>query len=268
MAAAVSTLLRYPGGKQRALKILAQFIPPELPQICSPFLGGGSFELYCATALNIPVVAYDNLKPLVEFWQVLLTAPGELAAAATQYAQALDRVKFKSLQMTQQTLPSPVARAAAFYVLNRASFSGCTLRSGLSRGHPRLNSAALHRITAFPGAQVAQTFSVAAADFQETLARHPDTFLYLDPPYALKNENLYGTRQRTGPFAHATLHQLLRVRGGEWLLCYNNSPYIKSLYSEFVQLPCAWKYGMGVDKNSREVLILSPALAARLGHSR
>ena len=264
MVPLVKTPLRYPGGKQRAIKILSEFIPPEIPRICSPFLGGGSFELYCATTLNIPVCAYDNLKPLVNFWGILLTQPQELYQAAVSYAHQLDRVKFKKLQATQQTIKSPVRQAAAFYVLNRASFSGCTLRSGLSHGHPRLNSAALERIKDFPADRARAQLTVGCADFRATLEAEPETFLYLDPPYALKNENLYGERAARERFAHTELRELLARRGGYWLLCYNNSEFIRTLYAPFFQMLPAWKYGMGTDKNSRELLIFSPSLANRL----
>ena len=43
------SLLRYPGGKTKAIKQLKEFIPVGTKEICSPFFGGGSFELYLST---------------------------------------------------------------------------------------------------------------------------------------------------------------------------------------------------------------------------
>ena len=38
---------RYPGGKSRAVKILEKYFT-DVDSFCSPFLGGGSFEIYMA----------------------------------------------------------------------------------------------------------------------------------------------------------------------------------------------------------------------------
>lgn len=40
------SILRYPGGKSRAVKILDKYIPSDAKIILSPFTGGASFELF------------------------------------------------------------------------------------------------------------------------------------------------------------------------------------------------------------------------------
>ena len=42
----VKSLLRYPGGKTRAIKYLDPFVPNGTKELCSPFFGGGSFEFH------------------------------------------------------------------------------------------------------------------------------------------------------------------------------------------------------------------------------
>ena len=44
----VKSPLRYPGVKSRAVKIISKYIPKGTTEICSPFFGGGSLELFCA----------------------------------------------------------------------------------------------------------------------------------------------------------------------------------------------------------------------------
>lgn len=58
MAITTKTMLRYPGGKTRAIKVLAPLVPKNTNKVVSPFLGGGSFELYL-TGLGIEVTASD-----------------------------------------------------------------------------------------------------------------------------------------------------------------------------------------------------------------
>jgi DNA adenine methylase len=75
----VISLLRYPGGKSRAISQLQRFVPETITEICSPFFGGGSFEIHLANR-GVIVNGYDAFPPLVTFWQHALSNPEELAA--------------------------------------------------------------------------------------------------------------------------------------------------------------------------------------------
>ena len=150
-------------------------------------------------------------------------------------------------------------------MLNRASFSGCTLRSGLSVGHPRLNQASMERIKNFSGAPLRDKFFIQAADYSQSIASHPDSFLFLDPaPMPSKIKIYMVSAGSAEKFDHTKLYDILHKRGGMWLLCYNNSDFIKELYSGYKYTSCAWKYGMGLDKQSRELIVFSKALAQKL----
>ncbi len=132
--------LRYPGGKNRAVKAIYSCIPAKETKLCSPFLGGGSIELACTTRMQ--VYGYDVFSPLVDFWQVLLDDQELLVNRVERY-YPLSRTKFYSLQKRYTKLKDQVERAAAFFVLNRSSFSGTTLSGGMSPGHPRFTESAI-----------------------------------------------------------------------------------------------------------------------------
>ena len=55
------TLLRYPGGKSRAYRLISNKIPklPYPNKIISPFLGGGSMEARWAGEWNVPTYGFD-----------------------------------------------------------------------------------------------------------------------------------------------------------------------------------------------------------------
>ena len=59
----IKSPLRYPGGKTRAIKTLFKHIPYNLKEMCSPFIGGGSFELAC-TGLGVRVHGFDTFCPI------------------------------------------------------------------------------------------------------------------------------------------------------------------------------------------------------------
>lgn len=242
--------LRYPGGKSRAVQQIVELFPPDLDTLASPFLGGGSVELACA-AQGVRVHGYDGFEPLVNFWQVAIEDSVKLAKAVYDY-HPLTRTKFYALQKRYFSLSDRLERAAAFYTLNRSSYSGTTLSGGMSPGHPRFTDSAITRLANLQ----AGNLSVEHADFKDSLALHDNDFLYLDPPYA-NGETLYGNRGNMHQdFDHEGLSDILHSRGG-WVLSYNDCDMVQDLYEghEFV-IP-EWTYGMSNRKSSNEVLILS-----------
>ncbi|MBX2923662.1 MAG: DNA adenine methylase [Chitinophagaceae bacterium] len=242
--------LRYPGGKTRAIQFITQFFPSYIQTLVSPFVGGGSIELYMASR-GVRILGYDAFQPLVEFWQCLLNNPHDLAEAVEKY-YPLPKEKFYELQQTQTQFETKLQRAAAYYVLNRSSFSGATLSGGMSPQHPRFTITSIERLRNFhnPNIQVQQ------ADFKKSLDDNPGTFAYLDPPYLIKS-SLYGKKgDAHKDFDHAGLAAQLKQRKG-WLMSYNDCTEIRALYKGLHIITPNWKYGMSNDKRSKEVLIFS-----------
>ncbi len=242
--------LRYPGGKTRAVKYILDIIPKNTDRLCSPFFGGGSIELACA-GRGIKIYGYDNFTPLVDFWQILLTQPKRLAKIVKNY-YPLTRDKFYALQKGFHHINDNQERAAVFYVLNRASFSGTTLSGGMSPNHPRFTEKNIDYLANFSNIYL----TVAQADFGESMANHENDFLYLDPPYA-NGEALYGiTGNMHKDFDHKRLADILKKRD-RWLLSYNDCDIIRDLYAGHKMMIPQWAYGMNNDKKSNELLIFS-----------
>lgn len=241
--------LRYPGGKSKAVKIILDIIPSGLNEICSPFLGGASVEL-ALQAKQVDVHAGDSFEPLVNFWNQAKATPWYVAEAARRHLP-LSKEQFYHLRKTCPHIEDEIERAAAFFVLNRSSFSGSTLSGGMSPGHPRFNSNAIDRVSEFR----APFLSVRHEDFEVTIKQHPGMFLFLDPPYD-NGGSLYGVNgdQHKG-FDHEKLAQILHERDTHWLLCYNDSPRIREWYADYCLIFPKWKYGMSANKSSSEIII-------------
>ena len=244
------SLLRYPGGKTRAVKSIIQCFPGKPAALLSPFLGGGSVELALAAG-GTTVYGYDTFPPLVEFWQCVLKQPNALANEVEKYFP-LSKSAFYELQQYQTTFHTRLERAAVYYVLNRSSFSGSTLSGGMSPGHPRFTHSAIERLRRFYNPNII----VKKADYRLSLKAHPEMLAYLDPPYLIKSL-LYGKKGNTHKdFDHEELALSLRNRE-RWVLSYNDCPAIRHLYKGFRMITPNWKYGMGNDKTSKEILIFS-----------
>lgn len=250
----VKSPLRYPGGKSRAVKHILELIPENINKLCSPFLGGGSLELSCAN-LGIQVKAYDGFEPLVNFWQHILNNPLSLASVIEKH-YPLPKNKFYSLQRNYSVLNTDLEKAAAYYVLNRSSFSGTTFSGGMSQNHPRFTYKSMERVKTFE----INKFSVELADFKDSIDLHKNDFLYLDPPY-FTNKRLYGHRgDMHDNFDHSGLFNLLNKRNN-WILSYNDCGWVRQVYNGYKIHEAKWTYSMNNSKTSSEVLILSKDLS-------
>jgi DNA adenine methylase len=231
--------------------MITQLIPKDVTELMSPFFGGGSVELACA-AQGIKVYGYDVFKPLVAFWQLFLQDPAYLAAKVQEY-YPLTKERFYQLQKLHLDEETEL-QGVLFFVLNRASFSGTTLSGGCSESsvQERFTQSAIDRLLSCQ----TQGVSVNWADFHDAMEKHPDTFMYLDPPYMIQS-SLYGNRGSTHKgFDHLGLHQKLCQRKG-WILSYNNCEQIQELYRDFEIVYPDWKYGMSKNKESKEILIMN-----------
>jgi len=240
--------LRFPGGKTRAVKQILSLIPSNINRLISPFFGGGSIEIAIAH-FGIDVFGFDNFKPLVDFWQELLSNPIQLAKDVEAF-HPLERDLFYQLQRNHPT--DRKKSAIVFFVLNRTSYSGSTLSGGMTPGNPRFNNAAIEYLKNFK----CRNLSVDLADYSEVLRKFSNDFFYLDPPYLISS-NLYGKNGNMHrDFDHHLLFEQLKNKD-KWILSYNNCNEICELYKDFRILQPHWKYGMSNNKNSREILILS-----------
>ena len=244
--------LRYPGGKSRAVSIILSHIPEEMEKICSPFFGGGSIELALMNR-GVTVFGSDIFSPLVDFWQEVIKCPLELSDRVENY-YPLTRTRFYDLQKHYVNLPNKLERAAVFFVLNRCSFSGTTLSGGMSPNHPRFTRSAIERLRNFRSADL----KVSKVDYKTALNENSGMMAYLDPPYLIANDNLYGSRGDAHKgFDHEELATILRERD-QWILSYNDCPEIRELYKHARIEEPKWKYGMSNGKKSKELLIISP----------
>lgn len=253
--------LRYPGGKARATQHILKLIPSNIDRLVSPFFGGGSVEIAVAS-LGIKVIGFDLFEPLVQFWKALEFHQDELVAIVKKY-YPLPKAEFYRLQ--KATFENEIERAAVFYVLNRSSFSGSTLSGGMGPGHLRFTPSSIKYLSNFS----VNNFSVSHRDFHEVISNCKD-FMYLDPPYMIKN-NLYGRKGDTQKnFDHQGLFDLLTNKD-LWLLSYNNSPEIIELYKGHKMMRPKWAYGMSKNKNSNELLIFSkgyPEISEKLQNTQ
>ena len=224
-------MLRYAGGKQRAVKILERYIPDGTDKVASAFTGGSSFEMYLAHK-GIKVYCNDVYEPLINYFthqhECLPIVRGYLPITKEAYLNA-------KKTMNEGT---DVERAAKFFVVNRSCFSGC-MTGGFSG--VRFTASCIKELDL-------SNMEFSVMDYEAFLDAHPDTLTYLDPPY--DQPNLY----LAAPFNHERLAEVLKKRKN-WFMSYNDTPRIRELYADCEIVPVEWAWSMNAKKKSNEVII-------------
>ena len=214
------------------------FIPDDVTEIVSPFIGGGSFEL-ALTGRGIRVYGYDAFQPLVTFWQELLKNSDALIPYIKQFVYQFYKKERDPSKDIFESLTTNTEYAAMFVVKNALTFNKKYRQNSFmpfylnKEGEP-----ILIRYTRAPSKAINYKkfcrfsnylLSVEKADFRESLTKHAKTFAYLDPPYP-ESAVAYGD----GPeyhekFPHKELADILYERNN-WILSYNNTDKVKALY--------------------------------------
>ena len=130
----LKTPLRYPGGKSRAAKYLVSKMP-DFKEYREPFIGGCSVAIeVCKQYPNADIWINDLYKPLYNFYVQLRDNELELVPLIADFKKEHE-VPDKASQLfdeAKEGLESKgndaVLRAAYFYIINKCSFSGLTMK--------------------------------------------------------------------------------------------------------------------------------------------
>ena len=255
------TVLRYPGGKSRAVEHIVAKLPPSDVYV-SPFFGGGAIELYLAGVLNKKVIANDKFEPLTNFWRCLKVDAARVHEEVLKLHPITKDMFIECRGIVCDMSICDFLRAAAYFALNRSSFSGATLSGGFSKeaAKKRFNRSAIDRLLGVNLCNI-EFYNM---DFKDFMSAYGNAgVVYLDPPYALEkgSNKLYG---KNGDMHDAFDHEGLRdmLLGGQiskpWVMSYNNSDVIKEMYvMDGIGIEEAtWSYGMNKSKKSSEILIM------------
>ena len=265
------TILRYAGGKSRAIKQISPFVQ-NYDEIVSPFLGGGSLEVHGAS-MGKKVIAADVFDILINFWETLLNDPKNLANELSKINPT--KAEYKNIKEELMKTPevqdmlsdwrtdfykrdkavslSKIKLAAYYYFNHNTSYGPGFLgwASDLYMNQSKWNKT-IEKVKNFS----CPNLSVFNQSFEETIDRHPNSFLYLDPPYYTKKEKdnkmlcgIYPMKNipvHHDSFDHELLRDKLLAHDGDFVLSYNNCETIRDYYSDFEFYFPKWHYSMDI----------------------
>ena len=236
------TPLRYPGGKSRALSKLFQFIPnlSDYTEYREPFLGGGSVAIEVSKRYpHLKIWVNDLYEPLYNFWRHIQNNGEELKDKLIEYKSLHPNpdtarklfVDSKEL-VNDQTIDS-LDRAARFYIVNKCSFSGLTESSSFSQ-QASISNFSMRGIEKLPGYQeIISGWNINQYSYEYLMREniHDGIFMYLDPPYDIK-DNLYGKKgSMHKKFDHDQFAIDCEKSEIDMMVSYNSSQLVKDRFS-------------------------------------
>jgi len=260
----IKSPLRYPGGKSRAVELIASLLP-DFDEFREPFLGGGS--VFVHTKQRFPNKTYwgnDLYFELFKFWEMTQKHINELIENIYEWRNKF-RVGKELHRFLNQNLPdfNDIERATAFFIYNRITFSGTSLSGGFSERayHERFTESSIKRLVPF--SQLIQKTMITNFDYKELIrAEGNNVFLFLDPPYYSATKSaLYGKNGHLHKaFDHVEFAETMKTCPHRWLITYDDSEYIRELFSFATIIPWNLTYGMRnvtetSNQNGKEIFI-------------
>ena len=244
MTKSLKTPLRYPGGKSRAVKKINPYIGDlsSYQQYREPFLGGGSVALHVSKMYpKLDIWVSDLYEPLINFWTQLQESGQELQDIIMDYKSShLGNNPNAARQLfniakgwINDKTKNNIDRAAAFYIVNKCSFSGLTESSSFSprasvsnfsvRGISKLNEYS----------KLIQRWHITNESYEKLLTDDDNVFVYLDPPYDIK-DNLYGKKgDMHKRFDHDKFAEDCSNHKSKMLVSYNSDQLVKDRFKDW-----------------------------------
>ena len=262
-----TTPLRYPGGKSRAIKFLSQHLP-KIESYREPFLGGGSMALYVTqTYPNTDVWVNDLYYPLYAFWMTLRDHGQQLCddlrELKTELGESYDAHKMAFDDAKDKLNNDLYESGFNFYVANKCSFSGLTANSSFSKQASRANFT-FRGIDKLPAlSELIQGWRITNQSYEELLYGR-NAFVFLDPPYAIK-DNLYGNKgDMHKSFDHEWFAAQACASDNKCMITYNSELFIKDRFPDWYQKDWDLTYTMRSSgtytkdqKKRKELLLLN-----------
>ena len=247
----LKTPLRYPGGKSRACTKMDQYFPDlrNYTEFREPFLGGGSVAIHVSKKYpHLKITVNDLYEPLVNFWIQLQQFGDELTNKLIdykvkypnpEYGPQVKDFKYPALELFLKAKEDinnksidGIERAAAFYIVNKCSFSGLTESSSFSK-QASVSNFSMRGIEKLPGySEIISGWHINQYSYEYCFRTdiHDGLFMYLDPPYDIK-DNLYGRKGSMHKgFDHDKFAEDCSQSSVHQLVSYNSDQLVKDRF--------------------------------------
>lgn len=225
------TLLRYPGGKFYALKLLEPFWKSvEHDEYREPFFGGGSVFWAKEKATYNWI---NDLEPELINLLNVIKDPTSREKLLSLFQNESEATKEKYDEVKRFVPSNDIDRAYKYYYLNRTSFSGKMKNPSWGYRPKRSIPPCRWNEKIIPCGEKLENVTITNQDYRDLLfspAKGKSVLLFLDPPYySAKQESHYICAFKKDD--HERLVTDLKETPFNFILTYDDCPEIRGLYN-------------------------------------
>lgn len=279
-------LIRYPGSKAKIAAEIEHSFPDEMCfdlhanasrwEYREPFFGAGAVGFKVLPRLHPDSAVWLNdIDPgMAALWRSVWQSPKDLCQKIAAFTPSAERFYEFKQQDGEASVPD-VERGFRKLALHQMSVSGFGAKSGGPLGgrdqenalykvdcrwNPQrlmLGVATCHRILSD-----FRQVRITCGDFSELLKdAPPECFIYLDPPYVVKGDQLY--KHSMTEADHRRLAKCLERANCSWALSYDDAPLVRELYrwADIREVHITYTnatHAKGSRPKNREVVITPP----------
>lgn len=255
----ISTVLRYPGGKSRAIKFILDYIP-SFKEYREPFVGGASIFLGVKEAKgeNRKYIINDLYYETYNFWKMIKEKHNDVVSKIKMWKEEYNdrgQEMFQFLTIYKSTF-GDVEHAASFFILNRASFSG--MGQGISDDafKNRFTESSIENLKYLGDSGIFKGVEIYNLDYQKIIEMESefnteDVLIVADPPYwKVGSTSLYGKNGDLHKyFSHERFAVVMKSCKYNWIVTYDDSNKVRQLFKGFNIVEYDLVYGMGNTKS-------------------
>ena len=266
--------LRYPGGKSKIAAFVKQIIKDNnlLDGVyVEPFAGGAAVALSLLMDEYVSrIVINDKDRSIYAFWYSVLNETERLCQYIEETPVTMDtwRMQREIQSADNKNTVDLLSLGFSTFFMNRTNRSGI-IKAGVIGGFNQTGNykidarykkeeliGRIRRIAAY--ADRIELHNEDAADLISRISNitPQNTIMYLDPPYYKKGRGLYMTYYNDSD--HKTIRDVItNVNTIRWIVSYDNSTFIKSLYEDFRSQEFYLNYSANNNGTGTEVIFFS-----------
>ena len=255
----------------------AKIKPGQVVLVMGGSSGVGIFGIQIAKLYpDIPVWINDLYVPLYNFWTQLRDRGKELSERVREEKQRTldegdkDKVTAKAKELFNKYKEEidtydDFEKAVAFFIMNKCSFSGLTENSTFSQTASNSNFSLVGADKLAEFSELIKHWKITNIDYSEVMRERgsSNTFVFLDPPYDIK-DFLYGkNREMHKSFDHNRFAEDVYNCVHKFMITYNVNDRLMELYKNYNLKEWKLRYSMahrgdkGTDENIKTELLVT-----------
>ena len=266
--------LRYPGGKAKIADFIKQVVKDNAlldGLYVEPYAGGAAVALSLLVDEYVSrIIINDKDRSIYAFWHSVLYDTDRLCQLIEETPVNMETWRVQRELQSPENKKNTDLLTLGFstFFMNRTNRSGI-IKAGVIGGFDQTGNykidaryrkedliARIHRIASY--SDRIELHHEDAVDLVSHIAQTApqNTILYLDPPYYKKGRGLYMNYYEDAD--HERIRDVItQVDTLRWIVSYDNSPFIKSLYQAFRSQEFYLNYSANNNGKGTEIIFFS-----------